>query len=54
MNYKRNLLQETLNVLEANEKTSADVQFCSIGEIYFTWKDFEKLADDEYDAGFGG
>lgn len=51
---KRNLLKETAEVLGANGKAPSDVQFCAIDKIYFTWEDFEKLADFEYDAGFGG
>ena len=58
-----NLLKETIEKLEEENKTTLDVLWC--GKIYsgdytddktigyFTWEEFETLADKEYDSGFG-
>jgi len=58
------LLKETIEKLEKENKTPQDVLWC--GKIksrdyydsdktigYFTWEEFEILADKEYDNGFG-
>lgn len=50
----RNLLKETKEVLKENKKTLKDVLWC--GSEEYGWFDidvFEKLADKEYDGGYG-
>lgn len=49
-----NLLRETVEVLTAYGRTSADVQWVGGNEFWFTWDEFAELADREYDEGFGG
>ena len=59
-----NLLQETIAKLKEENKYESDVLWC--GKIksgkwdfedqnvgYFTWEEFEVLADKHYDSGFG-
>lgn len=49
-----NLLQETIQVLHKNNKTTADVVW--VGSPNYTsisWLEFASLADIEYDAGYG-
>jgi len=48
-----NLLKETLDELKENGKTEADV--CWVGNLNLkcTWDAFKKIADTEYDCGFG-
>lgn len=54
MAYK-NLLQETLDDLERNHKTSQDVLFVANNDTFCTWNQFEKVAKNyNYDNGFGG
>lgn len=48
-----NLLEETLSVLSRNGKTESDVLWAGSMEIKLSWDNFAKLADVEYDAGFG-
>ena len=51
----KNLLQETLDILKSNKKTSQDVKWIGTTEFgKFTWEDFERLADISYDSGYGG
>jgi hypothetical protein len=46
----KNLLQETLSVLQEHGKTKEDVLWCGSGSFgHFSWEVFEKLADVEYD-----
>jgi len=49
-----NLLKETLEILKENNKIQADVWWCVLDEAHFSWKDFKKLADIDYDPGYGG
>ena len=50
-----NLLHEVLGVLRANDKTPADVRWVgsSSGAFALGWGDFTRLADREYDPGYG-
>lgn len=53
----KNLLKETLNVLERNGKTPADVEWVGSadGMLAISWKEFAEIAKDvEYDNGYGG
>ena len=51
-----NLLQETLITLQQKNKTPADVLWVgsAFGTICISWKGFSKIADVDYDSGFGG
>lgn len=49
-----NLLKETIGVLNENGKNPANVLWVGDTTLHFSWKDFEKMADREYDGGFGG
>jgi hypothetical protein len=54
-----NLLTETLEVLACNGKTPADVRWVhcldvGYGEQAGSWEDFAKIADIEYENGYGG
>lgn len=51
----RNLRREILTVLEANGKTSADVRWAGArnGALALSWEEFARLADRDYDAGYG-
>lgn len=51
-----NLLAETLRILEENGKTPEDVFWVGTkdGEHVITWEEFDSLADDDYNNGFGG
>ena len=51
-----NLLQETLDALEENGKTPADVRYVGRASISAkcSWEDFAKQSDFEYDNGYGG
>ena len=50
-----NLLHETINVLSQHGLTSADVEWVGncLNDTWGTWEDFVKLADFDYDNGFG-
>lgn len=49
-----NLLQETIHELEAHGKTLDDVQVICGNKFQITKEEFLRLADIEYDNGFGG
>lgn len=49
-----NLLEETLEFLKENSKQESDVLYCCGDSFKFTWDNFKKLADVEYDDGYGG
>ena len=49
-----NLLEETIGMLRKNGKAQEDVDWVGNNNIWFTWRDFAKVADTEYDDGFGG
>lgn len=55
MTDQRNLLQETLAMLNENGKTPEAVRWVGAldGSIVGTWAEFAALADRDYDAGFG-
>ena len=45
-----NLLNETIEILKENGKTEKDVKWCGSNQYgYFNWKNFAKLANEEYD-----
>lgn len=50
-----NLLKETVEILTDNKKQPKDVLWCGSDEFgWFSWEDFVKVADIEYDHGYGG
>lgn len=49
-----NLLKETLEVLSDNGKSFDDVLWVGSGDGYITKELFLKLADVNYDSGYGG
>lgn len=49
----KNLLQETLELLERNNKKETDVKWVGTSTHKTTWEDFKKNADVEYDSGYG-
>ena len=51
----RNLLQETLEMVEACGFTVEDVDFVGLpdGSLRCDWADFAAMADKEYDPGYG-
>lgn len=51
-----NLLQETIDVLKVHNHVPEDVLWVGSedGEYAITWDEFAKIADDEYDEGYGG
>ena len=48
-----NLLKETINVLTEHNLTSKDVVWVGNEEVKTNWENFAKIADVEYDHGFG-
>lgn len=64
----RNLLEETINIMNENGHTEADVSFCELSDKswnrkenkweysyqQFSFETFKKLADFVYDCDFGG
>lgn len=48
-----NLLQETIRALHENGKLPRDVEWVGNKAGYITWQEFEKLADRDYDDGYG-
>jgi len=49
-----NLLKETVEVLKANGKKPEDVKWCGSSKFgWFSWSEFTRVADVEYDNGFG-
>ncbi len=49
-----NLKDETIEKLAYNHKTEADVLWVGVKEgVNFSWEVFKKLADKEYDHGYG-
>ena len=51
--FKMNLLRETIGKLINNKKKEKDVLWVGSKDIYITWDEFKKIADIEYDAGYG-
>ena len=49
-----NLLKETIDVLESNGKKPSDVVWVGTTESSFDWEWFARIADIEYEEGFGG
>lgn len=48
-----NLLKETIEVLKEHGKTEKDVLWVGCEKFYTDWEHFKKIADVEYDNGFG-
>lgn len=48
-----NLLEETIEFLEENGKKPKDVKWVGDKTVFFEWKHFEKIANKEYDSGYG-
>lgn len=53
MKYLTNLLQETIEILKINGKEPKDVEWVGNDIYTISWKEFEKIADIEYDSGYG-
>ena len=51
----RNLLVETIGTLKCYEKTPTDVLWVGngCGKYVISWNDFEAIANEEYDPGYG-
>ena len=49
-----NLLKETKEILDRHQKSPADVVCISDGTYTTYWKNFEEIADFEYDNDYGG
>lgn len=56
MDDKRNLLQETIEILHEHGRTPNDVRWVGNqeGTVVSSWQSFEAVADFEYDSGYGG
>ncbi len=50
----KNLLEETIKILEEYSKTPSDVLWVGDETVAFSWDYFASIADREYDSGFGG
>lgn len=50
----KNLLEETKKILQENNKTLDDIIWVGCEDFSIPTEDFLKLANDIYDAGFGG
>jgi hypothetical protein len=48
-----NLLIETIEILNENNKTPADVLWVGGAKQYFTWDEFASVANVEYSNGYG-
>lgn len=48
-----NLLKETIELLERNNKKETDVKWVGTTTHKASWEDFKSKADTEYDSGFG-
>ena len=48
-----NLLKETLEILERNNKKETDVKWVGTSTHKTTWEDFKKNADVDYESGYG-
>lgn|SRR5574338_245472 len=48
-----NLLKETSDFLKEHGKFPCDVLWVGNGKISFSWEQFAKIADFDYDNGFG-
>lgn len=55
MGEPKNLLEETLATMQANQRTPADVRWVGScgGDYAVSWEDFAQMADRDYDAGYG-
>ena len=49
-----NLLKETIECLNKNCKDTKDVEWIGIADNWIDWETFSKIADINYDNGFGG
>lgn len=49
----KNLLSETINIIEEHGKNESMVEWCGTSKVYFDWETFKILANVEYDSGFG-
>lgn len=49
-----NLLKETNRMLKKCGKTIDEIKFVNVADKSCTWDEFSKLADAEYDNGYGG
>jgi len=48
-----NLLEETLSILKSHDKSTVEIKWVGNGEYVISWKEFEKIADIDYDSGYG-
>lgn len=49
----RNLLRETIEILKHHGHTEDDVLWVGCKEFKTSWENFSKVADVEYDSGYG-
>ena len=49
-----NLLDETVEILKKNNLEPKDVLWVGNSEVKTDWENFAKIADIDYDSGFGG
>ena len=49
-----NLLDETVEILKDNNLEPKDVLWVGNSEVKTDWENFAKIADIDYDSGFGG
>lgn len=50
----KNLLEETIECIKDLKQKQKDIIHIGNNDYSCTWKEFKKLADVEYDAGYGG
>ncbi len=50
----RNLLKETLKIMEDNNLHISDIYYIGTRRTSCTWDQFQILANREYDSGYGG
>jgi len=48
----RNLLEETMQILQSNGKSEADVIWVGNTEVKTNWENFVEIANVQYDNGF--
>lgn len=49
-----NLLKETLDTLQENGKSPADVKWVQFKGFFCSWEEFAAAADFDYNNGYGG
>lgn len=49
-----NLLEETIEILNENNRSESDVLWVGCPKFKTTWENFKRVANVEYDNGYGG